>query len=351
MQNQTDPKIISTQGIERPGNLAPISTMEEDWHQSLAQAVRSTEELLACVGLPTSPKGIEHDAVEQFPVFVPHSYIRRMEWGNPTDPLLLQVLATNAELMTQKDFTADAVGDHSSRLTPGLLKKYEGRVLLIATGTCAIHCRYCFRRSYPYGQEPRQLPEWEPAIEALLADSSIHEVILSGGDPLMLTDQRLADLCDRLQAIPHVKRLRIHTRLPIVLPNRVTDRLMELLQSLRLQVLFVVHANHPHEIERDCPPALRKLVHGGFPVLNQSVLLKGINDDARSLMELSERLIDLGVIPYYLHQLDRVTGTGHFEVPIERGRELIAAMRRDLPGYGVPVYVQEVAGAPSKVPL
>lgn len=340
-------RLSITEGSDPQAAEAP----ETDWHHSLSTAVRTSDELLAAVGLSPTEISASRRAGESFPVFVPRSYVRRMIPGNSCDPLLLQVLATEAELSLQEGFTADAVGDGEARIAPGLLQKYEGRALLVATGLCAIHCRYCFRREYPYRQEPRQLSDWEPAFRAIADDASIHEVLLSGGDPLMLTDARLSDLCRRIDAIPHVRRLRIHSRLPIVLPNRITDSLVDLLSSLRSQVIVVVHANHPQEIERDCPPALRKLVRAGFPVLNQAVLLQGVNDDANVLIELCERLVDLGVMPYYLHQLDRVTGTAHYEVAVDRGRELIAEVRRRLPGYAVPTYVQEIAGASSKVPL
>lgn len=223
--------------------------------------------------------------------------------------------------------------------------------MLVTTGACAVHCRYCFRRHYPYQQEPRRLEDWEPAFEALAADDSIHEILLSGGDPLMLTDARLASLIERLEQIPHLRRLRLHSRLPIVLPDRVSDELLQLLSSTRLTTIMVVHANHPQEIQLDCTDALSRLVRGGIPTLNQAVLLQGINDDEEVLAELCERLIDLGVLPYYLHQLDRVSGAAHFEVSVERGRELVAALRRRLPGYAVPQYVAELAGELHKTPL
>ena len=229
---------------------------------------------------------------------------------------------------------------------------FRSRALLIATGSCAVHCRYCFRRHYPYGEEPRRLEDWEPALDVLAGDRSLREVILSGGDPLMLTDARLEQLIARIADIPHVRRLRIHSRLPIVLPDRITGRLIELLRrSPSLTTIMVVHANHPAEIVADCAEALRLLVTSGIPTLNQTVLLRGINDDADILTGLSERLVDLGVMPYYLHQLDRVQGTAHFEVPDERAVKLIDTLRSRLPGYAVPRLVREVPGAISKQPL
>lgn len=321
------------------------------WHRSLAEAIRDADSLIDALQLPETFREPALRAAELFPLLVPRSYIRRMEPGNAGDPLLLQVLPLAEEEVAVPGFVSDAVGDDRARLAPGLLQKYEGRALLISTGACAVHCRYCFRRHYPYGEEPRRLDEWEPALAALAADSSIHEAILSGGDPLMLTDARLAQLFEKLSAIPHVSRLRIHTRLPIVLPDRVTDKLLELCTTQRPQMIFVVHANHPNEIADDCRESLQKLVRAGLPVLNQAVLLRGINDQVDALAELSERLINIGVMPYYLHQLDRVAGTAHFEVAEAQGLELIAQLRTRLPGYAVPNYVREIAGEASKTPI
>ena len=262
--------------------------------------------------------------------------------------------ATTYEVFEDTDapgFTNDALDEASFRKAPGLLHKYEGRALLVLTGACAVHCRYCFRRHYPYSQEPKRFDDWEPAFEALEQDESIREVLLSGGDPLMLTDERLAAVVRRLESIPHLRTLRIHTRLPIVLPNRVTLDLIDLLTSTRLTPVVVVHANHPNELVADCALALRQLSQSGVMTLNQAVLLRGVNDSVEVLAELSERLIHLGIRPYYLHQLDRVIGTAHFEVPEETGRRLIAELRKQLPGYAMPQYVREVPGEAFKVPL
>ncbi|MBS0204785.1 MAG: EF-P beta-lysylation protein EpmB [Planctomycetes bacterium] len=321
------------------------------WHESLASAIRNPATLLQRLYLSTSLLESADLAAHQFPVMVPESYLARMRPGDINDPLLRQVLPLGDELLETPGFVRDAVDDEASRIAPGLLKKYAGRALMILTGACAVHCRYCFRRHYPYANEPRRLPDWEPAIQALTADTTIHEVLLSGGDPLMVTDLRLKELCDRLEQIPHIQRLRIHSRLPIVLPNRVTDELLDLLTATRLTPLMVVHANHPREITGDCADALRRLVRSGMTTLNQSVLLRGINDSVDTLKKLSERLINLGVIPYYLHQLDRVQGAAHFEVDEATGLSLIEALQRQLPGYGVPQYVREVAGAPAKQPV
>jgi EF-P beta-lysylation protein EpmB len=327
------------------------SSPAESWHDSLTEAIRDPEELLTRLEMPDSLREPARRAAMQFPVMVPVSYLNRMRRGDPHDPLLQQVLPLDDELLDVPGFVDDAVDERSARSVPGLLQKYAGRVLLIVTGSCAVHCRYCFRRHYPYGDEPRRLDEWEPALQAIAADDSVHEVLLSGGDPLMVPDRRLAELISRLEAIPHLRRLRIHSRLPIVLPNRVTDELLDLLLRSRLTPIMVVHANHPHEIADDCADSLRRLVRSGITTLNQAVLLRGINDRAEILRELSERLIDFGVMPYYLHQLDRVRGTAHFEVDESRGRELIEELRAQLPGYAVPRYVREEAGESHKRPL
>ncbi len=325
------------------------------WQRELAAAVRSRAVLLRRLGLDGAPAALRDSAADPgdagFPVLVPESFLRRMKSGDPCDPLLLQVLPTVAESRSVAGFVTDAVGDQSARTAPGLLQKYAGRALLIASGSCAVHCRYCFRRQYPYHADPRGLGEWEPALRQIADDTSLTEVIFSGGDPLMLTDLRLEVLVDRIDRIPHVERIRVHTRLPIVLPSRVTDGLLQIFRTLRSQAVFVVHANHANEIDTECGDALRRLVQSGIPVLNQSVLLRGVNDSVEALEELSRRLIRLGVMPYYLHQLDRVAGTAHFEVAPEQGRMLVDQLTKRLPGYAVPRYVREIPGETSKIRL
>jgi EF-P beta-lysylation protein EpmB len=344
----TSPRGIAFQAVSPPVDSRSASN---DWRRSLAQAIRDPDELITRLSLPDCLREPARRAAESFPLMVPVSFLARMEPGNPHDPLLRQVLPIDAEEIPVEGFAADAVGDSSARAIPGLLQKYEGRALLIAAGSCAVNCRYCFRRHYPYGEEPRRLDDWQPALDAIASDPTLHEVILSGGDPLMLTDHRLREMVERIATIPNVTRLRIHSRLPIVLPNRVNDALLSLLQEIRPAVVMVVHANHPNEIAGDCSDALRRLVQSGIPTLNQSVLLRGINDDADTLAALSERLIQCGVIPYYLHQLDRVAGAAHFEVAETTGLKLIDELRRRLPGYLVPRYVREIAGESSKSPI
>lgn len=323
------------------------------WQLELSQAIRSGSELLRRLQLTADqfPDLLPDSATIDFPVLVPQSFLNRMQPGDPRDPLLLQVLPQNSEISSAPGFSADAVGDLQARRSPGLLHKYHGRVLLMAAGACAVHCRYCFRRQYPYAEEPRRLEDWEPAMAEIEGNSEIHEVILSGGDPLVLNDNRLTQLCQRIARIPHIDRIRFHTRLPIVLPSRVTPELCSLLTALPQQVLLVVHANHAAEIRDDCLAALRQLVQAGLPVLNQAVLLKNINDSLEAQEQLSLSLVNAGVLPYYLHQLDRVDGTQHFEVSEDIGQQIVTALQARLPGYAVPRYVREIPGASGKTPL
>lgn len=313
-------------------------------------AIRSGRELLESLEL-SDHRLLSELAERDFPVFVPRPFLQQMERGKADDPLLLQVLPRPEELAASPNFLADPVGDGAAQLIPGLLRKYESRALLITTGACAIHCRYCFRRHFPYETTPRSWREWQPALDRIRELPEIDEVILSGGDPLTLVDAQLAPLARQIAKIPHVQRLRLHTRLPIVIPQRVNRDLLDWLTSTRLTPVVVVHANHPREISEDVAAAFARFISAGVPVLNQAVLLRDINDNICTLVELQRKLVNLRVMPYYLHQLDRVQGAGHFEVPLERGLELVAEMRRLLPGYAVPRFVQEIANEPHKTVL
>lgn len=320
----------------------------KSWREEMKEAIRDPAELCRLLDLPDSFIEAAQRAAEGFRLLVPRSFVAKMRRGDPNDPLLRQVLPLGDELMARPGFTPDPVGDLAAQSTPGMLHKYAGRVLLVATGACAVHCRYCFRRHFPYDEGPRSPDDWTPALDQIAADPTIEEVILSGGDPLMLVDAQLAELARRIAAIPHVRRLRVHTRLPIVLPSRVTGDLIGWLRGTRLAPIMVVHANHPAELDEPVAAALGRLIDAGIPVLNQAVLLRGVNDDAETLVELCRRLVNLRVLPYYLHQLDRVAGAGHFEVPEEVGLRLIDKVRRRLPGYAVPRYVRERPGGTSK---
>ncbi|MEX2093134.1 MAG: EF-P beta-lysylation protein EpmB [Pirellulales bacterium] len=321
------------------------------WRQVLKAAIRDPAELCRRLELSAELIAPARRAAAAFPLFVPEPYLSRIRRGDPTDPLLRQVLPLDAELDEVAGYTSDPVGDAAAKTSAGMLQKYAGRALLITTGACAVHCRYCFRRHFPYSESPSGIEAWTPAIEQIAADATLNEVILSGGDPLTLSDEFLAQLAGRIAAIPHIRRLRVHTRLPIVVPQRVTAGLIAALGGTRLAAIVVVHANHPREIDDHVAESLRSMADAGIVLLNQAVLLRSVNDDLQSLAELSRRLVDHRVMPYYLHQLDAVAGAAHFYVPVERGRELIAALQAMLPGYAVPRYVQEIPGAVSKTPL
>ncbi len=318
------------------------------WQQQMRLAIRSVDELLAVVGVDPGqfPEGLI--ARSPFPLLVPHSFVYRMRRGDPTDPLLLQVLPLAAERLQQAGFGSDPVGDAAAERAPGLLHKYAGRALLISTGACAIHCRYCFRRHYPYAESLAAKQDWAAVVDAISADSSIVEVLLSGGDPLSLSTAKLRRLTDQLAAIPHLRRLRLHTRWPVVLPARVDSELLDWIADLPWPVSIVLHANHAQEFDTRVDQACTALRSAGALLLNQAVLLAGVNDCTDRQQQLSERLFAAGVLPYYLHLLDRVSGAGHFEVSATRGEAIIDQLRQRLPGYLVPRLAKEVAGEGSK---
>jgi len=323
----------------------------DDWQQAMARSISDPARLLKYLQLPDSLLPSAEEATKLFGLKVTHAYLDRIKVGDPADPLLRQVLPLGAELDQTDDYTPDPVGDHAAIRTPGLLQKYNGRALLLATGACGIHCRYCFRRHFDYASSNPSKEGWQEAITTLSQDSSIKEVILSGGDPLSLADNKLQHLVSMLEDIPHLKRLRIHTRLPVVLPERVTTGLCDTLASSSLQVITVLHINHANEIDSEVEDSCARLRQAGSWLLNQSVLLAGVNDNHESLCALSERLSDCDIQPYYLHQLDKVDGAAHFAVHDDKARQLVEEMRARLPGYLVPKLVREHAGAPSKSPL
>jgi len=318
------------------------------WKRELAEAIRDPDELCQILGLDPALGRAAVGASGVFPFLVPRGFVARMQPGNPTDPLLLQVLPQPDELREVPGFSADPLAEHHARRAGGMLQKYAGRCLLLLTGGCAINCRYCFRREFPYAESGATPASTPAALAAVQADPTLREVILSGGDPLLIDDPQLEHLLDHLEAIPHLRRLRIHSRLPVVLPSRLTSRLLDRLSGSRLTVSLVIHANHPAELDETVAHALQQAA-AAIPLrLNQAVLLRGINDSADTLADLSERLLDLGVSPYYLHLLDAVTGTSAFAVSDQRGQELITALRQRLPGYAVPRLARELPGEPSK---
>ncbi len=329
----------------------PPALQPPPWQQVWREAVRDPRELLALLGLDAQAAVISAEAAAQFPLRVPRGFVARMRRGDLHDPLLRQVLPLDDETRPVAGFGLDAVGDGAARTTTGVIQKYRGRALLIATGSCAVHCRYCFRRHFPYAEETAARDGWRAAVAAIAADPSIDEVLLSGGDPLSLSTSKLAELTDALAAIPHLRRLRIHSRLPVVLPERVDAPLRAWLAALPWPVAFVIHANHAHEFDADVDAAIAQLRAAGAQVLNQAVLLRGVNDSVDALAALSERSFAAGVLPYYLHQLDRVAGVAHYEVDDAHARALHAGLAARLSGYLVPRLVREIPGDTGKRPL
>ena len=318
-----------------------------DWQFELANAITSVDELLFELGL----EHINNKPVRNsdFSLRVPRAFVNKMQKGDADDPLLMQVLPAASE--NTLSGVTDPVGDLNAMATPGLLHKYKGRVLLVTTGACAIHCRYCFRRHFPYSSSNPRKNEWQRAIEYLRTHDDIHEVILSGGDPLVLDNNKLERLCTALEQIPHIQWLRIHTRLPVVLPSRIDNGLITLLHKLRFRITLVIHANHANELMRDELEALQRLAATGITLLNQSVLLKGVNDSTASLISLSKRLYQAGVLPYYLHMLDPVQGAMHFDVSRNRAIEIQNTLKQELPGFLVPRLVKEMPGEASKTAI
>ncbi|HYE08058.1 MAG TPA: EF-P beta-lysylation protein EpmB [Planctomycetota bacterium] len=321
------------------------------WQRLLREAVRDPRELCALLGLPDDVAARAEAATRAFPLLVPRGFIARMRHGDVDDPLLRQVLPLGAELEDVPGWVADPLVERDCAPRPGLLHKYHGRALLVTTGACAVHCRYCFRRHFPYDEVPVGRERWRAAIDYISGDATIDEAILSGGDPLTLADEMLAPLARELALIPHLRRLRIHSRLPVVLPERIDDALLDWFTGTRLAPVLVLHANHPHEVDDAVAAACARARARGVVLLNQSVLLRGVNDDVDSLSELSHRLFAAGVQPYYLHALDRVSGAAHFAVDDARAKDLMRGLAARLPGYLLPRWVREVPGESGKVAL
>ncbi|WP_153003487.1 EF-P beta-lysylation protein EpmB [Thiomicrospira sp. WB1] len=305
------------------------------------------ERLLASLALdPNASDAPELDVESAFPVRIPAHFQAQMQPGDWQDPLLRQVLPLAEESLDVDGYEADPVGDAKASLQPALIQKYAGRALLIASPKCDIHCRYCFRRHYPY-EEARQT-HWQSALVHLQDRPDIEELILSGGDPLSLSTGALCDLLDAIEALPHLTTLRIHSRTPVVAPQRIASQLIERLQQLPLSIVLVSHCNHAHELSDETHALFQRLQSAGVTLLNQTVLLKGINDSADILADLSRRLFSQGVLPYYCHQLDKVAGAAHFDLPDRQAWFIFDQLRQRLPGYLVPKLVREEAGEPYK---
>ncbi|WP_041065471.1 EF-P beta-lysylation protein EpmB [Thiolapillus brandeum] len=323
----------------------------DHWQQQLAGAFNCVEDLLSFLDLKACQEPGMAAADNDFSIRVTHFFASLMEKGNIDDPLLRQVLPLGAEMENTPGFSTDPLSDQSAHTGYGMLHKYHGRVLLITTGACAINCRYCFRRHFPYADNQVTPSQWQSLVGQLHRDRTVSEVILSGGDPLSLANGRLHTLIEDLQDIPHLRRLRIHSRLPVVLPDRLDSTLLDILADCRLSASLVLHINHPREISTELTQALLPLRHLGIPLLNQAVLLKGINDRAHIQIALSEELFEAGILPYYLHQLDLVRGAAHFAVDDQEAAALYTLMQARLPGYLLPRLVREIPGAQSKTTL
>lgn len=346
---------------DRPGGVARmirdealiplVAASGEAWLREQANVITDPGELLARLGLSRAELPEALRAAADFPLRVPQGYAARMRPNDPADPLLRQVLASGEELREVPGYQADPLAEAGHTPVPGILHKYHGRVLLVVTGACAVHCRYCFRRHFPYQSHLPTAARLEEALAWLATRDDIEEVILSGGDPLSLTDRKLGQLLARLAALPHLKRLRVHSRLPVVIDSRITPALVELLGDPRWQSVLVLHANHAQELTPALRDGVRALQAAGVMVLNQAVLLRGVNDTLAAQEALSLALFAHGVLPYYLHQLDQVAGAAHFAVPDAEALALHAALRARVPGYLLPALVRELPGDCSKTPL
>lgn len=334
------------------GSDAETDKLSASWQTQLKEAIRTPEALCTFLELDNSVWGPEAQAGHAlFPIRVPIAYAQRIQPRTPDDPLLRQVLPASKENDVIQGFTQDPLEEMEHTPRPGLIHKYRNRVLLIASGGCAINCRYCFRRHFPYQDNMPSRSEWKDTLSYIREHPEINEIILSGGDPLLSTDERLAELITLIEEIPHIVRLRIHTRLPVVIPARVTPLLCQRLSTSSLQVVMVLHINHPAEIDVFVKEAVFKLTQNGITVLNQSVLLRGINDNVLTLATLSEKLFAAGIMPYYLHALDPVAGAAHFNVPDDEAIILVEQLRECLAGFLVPKLVREISGRNSKTPL
>lgn len=329
-----------------PGS--PSTWQTPHWQDSLKKLVTRPADLARHLDLSHTKQLETAEGAAAFPLRIPLDYLQRIPTRDPDHPLLKQFVPSAQERDTASDFGIDPVGEITQNPVPGLIHKYKGRVLLIISSSCPVHCRYCFRRHFPYTNNRNSREDWHQALDYIRSDSSIHEVIYSGGDPLSASDDLLLWLTHKLAAIPHLKRLRVHTRYPIVLPQRITQECLLWLRDTHLLSTLVIHCNHPDELDDHVAKALSALKTAGITLLNQSVLLKGVNDNLATLVALSEVLHRHGVLPYYLHLLDKVQGAAHFQVPEQEALTLYRQLQAELPGYLLPKLVREVAGEPAK---
>lgn len=323
----------------------------EDWLVQLADVITDPDELLRVLNIDTDENSLAgRGAKRLFALRVPRAFVARMKKGDPNDPLLRQVLTSRDEFLAAPGFSTDPLEEQHNAV-PGLLHKYRNRALLLVKGGCAVNCRYCFRRHFPYAENQGNKRNWQVALDYIADHPELDEIIFSGGDPLMAKDHELDWLLEQLEAIPHIKRLRIHSRLPIVIPARITDALAARFARSSLRILLVNHINHANEIDTEFAAAMVRLRQAGVTLLNQSVLLRDVNDSAQTLADLSNALFDAGVMPYYLHVLDKVQGAAHFMVSDEEARNIMRELLTLVSGYMVPKLAREIGGEPSKTPL
>lgn len=322
-----------------------------DWQSELRNAITDPAQLLSELELPTDLLSGALQADRQFALKVPHPYLRRIRKGDPDDPLLRQILPLQQELLEVPGFGTDPLAEAAANKSQGVIHKYTDRVLLILSGACAINCRYCFRRHFPYGDNQLGGEQWQAALDYIRTHDQVSEVIFSGGDPLATSDRRLARMIADLDSIPHLQRLRIHSRLPLVIPQRVTPELIRILASSRLTSTLVLHINHPQEVDDQVRAGLQPLRRAGVTLLNQAVLLKGVNDSVDVQKRLNESLFSDGILPYYLFVLDAVAGAAHFDISDDEARRLVGKLQTVLPGYLVPRLAREIPGRPSKTLL
>ncbi|MDE1243328.1 EF-P beta-lysylation protein EpmB [Vibrio aestuarianus] len=327
-----------------------VESVEQNWLQQLTNAISNPADLLQILEIDPSLWQNGFEARKLFALRVPQSFVGRMEKGNPYDPLLRQVLPLTEEFEWHQGYSTDPLEEQNNAI-PGLLHKYKNRALMIVKGGCAVNCRYCFRRHFPYQENKGNKAVWQQNLDYITAHPELNEVILSGGDPLMAKDHELKWLINSISQIPHIKRLRIHSRLPVVIPARITDSLCELLQETRLQVILVTHINHANEISLELKQQMSRLRAINVTLLNQGVLLKGVNDNIKAQVELSETLFDAGILPYYLHVLDKVQGAAHFFVSDQQAKDIMAGVIEQVSGYLVPKLTREIGGHSSKTPL
>jgi EF-P beta-lysylation protein EpmB len=327
-----------------------LLAVENNWQKEMAMSFSNPLSLLEYLELPLENFEDDIKARQLFPMRVPRPFAKRMKKGDPLDPLFRQVFTSRSEFVTSENFSTDPLQEQNNK-QPGILHKYQNRLLLLVRGGCAVNCRYCFRRHFPYTDNHLNKQQWKQALDYIAANPQLDEVIYSGGDPLMANDDFLAWLTNQIEAIPHIKRLRIHTRLPVVIPSRITTELIAWFTQSRLKPVMVLHVNHANEIDTALAKSMQKLKQAGVTLLNQAVLLKGINDTADEQIALNEGLFEIGVMPYYLHVLDKVQGAEHFDSPDSKAKQLMRELIKRQPGYLVPKLVREIGGQPGKTPL